>query len=69
MRRLLTLHVRAADGAWVVERDGATSCTFHRADSAVTYAVGLATHLRTMLDRPHVQVHVTNQHGRAYRVR
>lgn len=69
MRRLLTLHVRSKGGAWLVERDGDATCSFHRCDSAVAYAVGLASHLHTMLDRPQVQVHVTNLRGRAFRVR
>jgi hypothetical protein len=69
MRRVVTLHVRAAEGAWVVDRDGDRKLAFPRCEAAVTYACGLATHLTTLLDRPRVHVHVTNLLGREFRVR
>lgn len=69
MPRIVTLHIRAAEGAWVVERDGDRRLAFPRCDAAVSYACGLATHLTTLLDRPRVHVRVTNLRGREFRVR
>ena len=69
MPRVVMLHIRAADGAWVVERDGNRSHAFPRCEAAVGYACGLASHLTTLLDRPCVQVRVTNLRGREFRVR
>ena len=69
MSRAVTLHVRANEGAWLVERDGAPSCTFGRCDAAVTYACELASHLSCLWDRPSVRVLLTNVRGREYRVR